>query len=73
MTWKTEVMGVITDHWSIGQEFTLQELYQYVDSLAEFYPRNRNLRAKVRQTLQSLRRERTIELVRGVGKYRRRA
>jgi hypothetical protein len=66
-------MDLITNHWAVGQEFTVRELYQYIDSLAENHPRNKNPHAKVRQTLQNLRRERVVELVRGVGTYRRRA
>lgn len=63
---------IILDHWSVGDQFTVRELYQWADSLEQRHPENKNPRAKIRQTLQSLRRERVIELVRGVGTYRRR-
>lgn len=71
MTWKAEVKSIIIDHWSVGEQFTIRELYQHTQPLEQAFPDNKNPQAKVRQTLQNLRRERVIELMRGVGTYRR--
>lgn len=73
MTWKSELKTIIIDHWSVGEEFTVRELYQQAESLGQNHPENRNPQAKIRQALQGLRRESVIELARGVGTYRRRA
>lgn len=72
MTWKDEVKTIIIDHWSVGEEFTVRELYQRAETLGQNHPENKNPEAKIRQALQNLRRERVIELTHGVGTYRRR-
>ena len=71
MTWKAEVKTIIIDHWAVGERFTVRELYQQAESLEQAYPENKNPQAKIRQALQNLRRERVIELMHGVGTYRR--
>lgn len=72
MTWKAEVKTIIIDHWAVGEQFTVRELYQQAQSLEQNHPENKNPEAKIRQALQNLRREKVIELARSVGSYRRR-
>jgi type II restriction enzyme len=39
----------------LPQEFTLKQVYAYEKELAEFYPANQNIQAKIRQQLQNIR------------------
>jgi type II restriction enzyme len=51
------------------QEFTLQDIYDFEDDLAVLYPKNKNIKPKIRQQLQFLRDKGYIEFVEA-GKYR---
>jgi Dam-replacing HTH domain len=70
MTWKTELLAIIRNHWGTGREFFLPELYKYEDDLRQLHPTNRHVQAKIRQTLQYLRDERLVEFVDDRGSYR---
>lgn len=68
--WTTAVMDCIDDlPVQQGDEFELADVYQFEDRLAELYPDNHHIRAKVRQQLQVLRDEGLIEFL-GEGEYR---
>lgn len=54
-----------------GDRFELADVYQFEEELAELYPDNQHIRAKIRQQLQVLRDEGVIEFL-GDGEYRRR-
>lgn len=54
----------------LPQEFTLQQVYAYEKELAEAYPANQNIRAKIRQQLQIIRHLDLIQFI-GPGVYRR--
>lgn len=68
--WTTAVMDCI-DELDVeqGGRFELADVYAFEDSLAEMYPDNNNVRAKIRQQLQVLRDEGLIEFL-GNGEYR---
>jgi type II restriction enzyme len=51
-----------------NENFSLSQVYAYEDELAQFFPNNRNIRAKIRQQLQVLRDEGLIEFL-GHGQY----
>jgi len=50
-------------------EFTLAEMYSFESELAERHPKNTNVRPKIRQQLQDLRRHSVVEFL-GSGRYR---
>lgn len=72
MTWKQDLLAIIKNHWSIGAEFTIHDLYMFEEELAATYPDNKFIRAKLRQVAQDLRRDLIVEFVDGRGTYRRR-
>jgi type II restriction enzyme len=72
VTWRSEVLAVIRNRWRVGQEFTINELYLLEDEFSRCHPGNKNVRPKIRQTLQSLRRDMIVEFVNNQGTYRRR-
>ena len=70
-TWRNHVRSRIEGNWEIGDEFTIDEVYDFEGELRRLYPRNRNVRAKLRQVLQELREEGIIEFVNQNGLYQR--
>jgi len=68
--WTTAVMDCIDDlDVGQGERFELADVYDFEDRLAELYPDNQHVRAKIRQQLQVLRDEGLIEFL-GNGEYR---
>jgi type II restriction enzyme len=68
--WTTAVMDCIDDlDVERGEQFELEDVYAFEDRLAELYPQNRHIRAKIRQQLQVLRDEGLVEFL-GDGQYR---
>jgi len=68
--WTTAVMDVVEDlPVGPGETFELADVYEAEDRLAELYPDNDHVRAKIRQQLQGLRNEGLIEFL-GDGEYR---
>lgn len=68
--WTTAVMDCIEDlDVSQGESFALGDVYAFEDRLAELYPDNDHIRAKIRQQLQVLRDEGLVEFL-GDGEYR---
>lgn len=68
--WTTAVMDVIDDlPVRPGETFELADVYESEDRLAELYPENDHVRAKIRQQLQVLRDEGLLEFL-GDGEYR---
>jgi len=51
------------------REFTLREVYEFEEELRERHPRNRNVRPKIRQQLQVLRKHGIVQFLER-GKYR---
>ena len=70
VTWKAEVLALVRNYWGDGQEFTLKEVYAHGRELQSLHPMNRNIEAKIRQTLQSLRSARLVEFIDEDGTYR---
>ena len=66
--WLAEVARILDE---LPEEFTLEEVYAFEGELAEKYPENRHIRAKIRQQLQKLRDLGVIEF-QGRGRYRKR-
>lgn len=68
--WSTAVMDCIDElNLQPGGRFELAEVYDFEDRLANMYPENQHVRAKIRQQLQVLRDEGLIEFL-GSGEYR---
>lgn len=72
VTWKQDLLAIIKNHWNIGAEFTIHDLYMFEEELAATHPDNKTIRAKIRQAAQDLRRDLIVEFVDGRGTYRRR-
>src|SRR5437870_3908542 len=66
-TWKDLIQDVIS---GLPREFRLSDVLRYEAKLANEYPSNRNIDAKIRQTLQILRDQGALQFL-GAGKYRR--
>lgn len=68
--WTTAVLDCI-DELAVqpGERFELADVYDFEERLAELYPENQHIRAKIRQQLQVLRDEGLIEFL-GNGEYR---
>jgi type II restriction enzyme len=66
-TWRDLVDDVIQ---KLPRDFTLDDVRRYEGRLAAEYPQNRNIDAKIRQTLQILRDQGVLEFL-GGGRYRR--
>lgn len=71
MGWKDDVYDVIERTWTIGQIFTLDDLYEYENEFSKSYPDNGHITDKIRQILQYLRDDGVIEFVDNNGTYRR--
>ncbi len=71
VSWKGDLETLIRDRWRPGQRFTLGQLYEFEDALGTDHPRNSHIRARIRQTLQSLRDDGVISFVDGDGTYLR--
>ncbi len=66
--WILDVLNCINDIKS--EEFNLNDVYQYAESLKIKHPDNNNIQAKIRQQLQFLR-DRNLIVFLGRGKYRK--
>ena len=55
----------------IGDEFSLEQMYNCELILREIYPKNNRIRAKIRQQLQILRDYQFIEFLDNQGRYLR--
>jgi len=67
--WLLDVLNCVEAFGSA--EFTIDQMYNYVPALSLKYPKNNNVRAKIRQQLQVLRDQGIIEFL-GHGRYVRR-
>lgn len=67
-SWLLSVMRSVDTYG--GRAFSLKEIYAFEGSLAERFPSNRNVKAKIRQQLQILRDQGYLELL-GGGCYQR--
>lgn len=53
----------------LPEKFTLTEVYQFTETLANLHPNNNNVQAKIHQQLQLLRDQGLIEFVSRRGNY----
>jgi len=67
-SWMLDVLNCVND--IQGNEFTLQDMYLYIDILQKRYSQNNNIKEKIRQQLQVLRDKGVIEFL-GNGNYRK--
>lgn len=66
--WKQDVCSCIQE---LRKEyFSLHEVYNFIDRLQSMHPNNHNIDAKIRQTLQVLRKDGLVEFVDNYGHYR---
>lgn len=69
MTWKSDLLAVIHNHWTVGEQFTIWDLYGFEQSLRASHPNVRDVRSKIRQTLQNLRDDLLVEFRDNTGTY----
>jgi predicted HNH restriction endonuclease len=70
-SWKQAVAEVVLEivNRKRSADFTLHEIYEYIDHFAKLFPRNTNVREKVRQVLQRLRDDEGFLVFQGDGHY----
>ncbi len=66
--WKLSMFKIIS---KLNQEFKLEEVYKFEEELRKHYPKNKNIRPKIRQQLQFLRDLGLIEFLSNDGEYKR--
>ena len=71
VSWDGELRELIRQRWRVGQAFSLADVYSLEPHFAKLYPRNRHRLDKLRQTLQHLRDEGSVEFLDDQGHYRR--
>lgn len=71
VTWVSLTRAFVRERWSVGRQFAIDEVYRELSLFEAAYPRNRHVKAKLRQVLQALRDEGSIEFVDNAGLYRR--
>lgn len=67
--WKLSVFECISSIQT--QEFTLKDAYEFENKLQKRHPKNRNIKAKIRQQIQLLRDLGLVEFLSNDGKYRK--
>lgn len=70
-TWKSELRKLVEQKWKVGQSFSLDEVYSFDSHFHRLYPSNSHVRDKLRQIMQQLRDEGTVEFIDNYGVYRR--
>ncbi len=71
MSWKNEVKSVINSICSVGDFFSLNDIYRFCNHFKELYPNNNYIEDKIRQTLQYLRDDGFIDFIENNGQYKR--
>lgn len=71
LTWDDEFRAIVKREWRVGQAFSLDDVYRFEQEVGDKFPENRHVRDKIRQVLQHLRDEGTIEFIDDRGNYRR--
>lgn len=71
VSWVSLARALVREKWSVGQKFNLGEVYDQLQMFEDAYPQNHHPKDKIRQVMQSLRDEGTLEFVDNEGQYRR--
>ena len=71
LSWRDKLRERIEATWAFGDEFTLEDVYGFEEYFQQLYPKNREIRAKLRRTLQELRDEGTLEFLNQPRTYER--
>ena len=69
--WSDQLKSRIEATWNVGDEFSLAEIYKFEGEFQQDFPQNKNVRSKLRQTLQLLRDDGVLEFLDQHGTYRR--
>lgn len=70
--WDDELRSLIKGRWGVGEQFTLEQVYEFEPELQRVHPANRHVRDKIRQVLQHLHDRGMIAFEDDHGTYRRR-
>jgi RNA polymerase primary sigma factor len=71
MAWDSDLRRVVERSWKIGEVFTLDQVYTFAPELEGLHPNNQHVKGKLRQVLQHLRDDGSIEFVDDDGTYKR--
>ncbi len=71
VNWRDQLKSRMEATWKIGDVFSLSDVYEFEDEFQRDFPQNKNVRSKLRQTLQSLRDDGVLEFLDQRGTYRR--
>lgn len=71
MTWDKKLHEEIAKRHEVGEDFTIEELYDLEDKFKRWYPNNRHILETLRDVIQNLRDKGLVKFVDNEGKYRR--
>lgn len=76
MTWKSQIEDRIKKNFDVNERFNIEDVYEWADDLKKRYPQNKHVYETIRDTLQLIRDDGTVEFrgERGedeAGEYRR--
>ena len=69
--WNFILREAVKKHFSIGETFTIDDIYRYEETLSIVFPNNNTARATLRRNLQGLRDQGIIKFVDNRGTCRR--
>lgn len=70
VTWYDNVRTLVLERWATGQTFSLNDAYDFEETLGSYFPGNAHVKEKIRQTLQKLRDAGEIESLDKRGFYK---
>jgi hypothetical protein len=70
-TWKSELWKLIEKKWTVGQTFSLPEIYRFAPRFERLYPSNAHVPNHLRHVMQQLRKDGLVEFIDYNGSYRR--
>lgn len=61
MTWKSELEDRIKKNFDVNERFDIEDVYEWADDLKKRYPKNKHVYETIRDTLQLIRDDGTVE------------
>ncbi len=71
-TWKSALRELIEREWRVDEDFLATDLYRHEKHFRALYPDNHNIKDKLREMMQHLRRDGVVAFIDDNGTYRRR-
>jgi hypothetical protein len=70
LTWSKHIETRIKRRFAPEERFTIEDLYKLEEEMARLYPENRHIRETIRDVVQDLRDDGTLDFVDNQGTYR---